>query len=1239
MSSSGYLLPSKWKDQNWERFSATEVDRCELYDVCGSYASCNINNPPDLCECLEGFTPKSPGHGTEGCVRRAPLQCNHSDGFQIHKEVKLPDTSHSRVDNNISLAECKEFCLNNCSCTAYANSDVREGRTGCLLWFGDLFDIKKLELNGQDLYVRVAASELANIDQPIARRRHLSEKKRAIILVSCVVSAVGVLVLGWVIFMGKRKLRIQGKTDNIRDVNNNSEVSETDDTELLIAGSWNVIRFTGALRLNPNPEFLYQFELNKDEQGSLMSRLFMSQPGLIQLLVRSNQSKVWTTVYDAPEDQCDIYSFCGAQAACKTDSSSSVCVCLDGFEPKSPEEWRMSNWSKGCVRMTELNCEKGDEFRNYTGLKLPDTSNSTFNTSMSLQECKEKCLKDCSCTAYANSNISQEGSGCLLWFGNLTDIRLYDQGGQNFYIRMATIEKGSTIHIHDGNATVKKRIGIIVGSVILIAMLLSIVKLRDSTSQAGAHSHVRRVVNDDDDDDNDSTDGDDDDTSSMAVDTPEPKSNGNPANVTASGSTSRETTEDGWTGTGQYFVSSYAAPTQAVLSLAAKYPYIALLPDLLGACKWKDCEKIEGPKILYRAGSWNGLRWTGTPYLGTNSVYTYEFVSNETGLFYTFDIRNISVPERWVMSSSGYLLPSKWKDQNWERFSVTEVDRCELYDVCGSYASCNINNPPDLCECLKGFTPKSPGHGTEGCVRRAPLQCNYSDGFQIHKEVKLPDTSHSRVDNNISLAECKEFCLNNCSCTAYANSDVREGRTGCLLWFDDLFDIIKLELNGQDLYVRVAASELANIDQPIARRRHLSEKKRAIILVSCVVSAVGVLVLGWVIFMGKRKLRIQGKTDNIRDVNNNSEVSETDDTELLMAGDAAVKDDTANKGLDFMERRNRLKGEGCEKKEAKTRNDPHGFPQLVLRNGSALRYRAGSWNVIRFTGALRLNPNPEFLYQFELNKDEQGSLMSRLFMSQPGLIQLLVRSNQSKVWTTVYDAPEDQCDIYSFCGAQAACKTDSSSSVCVCLDGFEPKSPEEWRMSNWSKGCVRMTELNCEKGDEFRNYTGLKLPDTSNSTFNTSMSLQECKEKCLKDCSCTAYANSNISQEGSGCLLWFGNLTDIRLYDQGGQNFYIRMAAIEKGSTIHIHDGNATVKKRIGIIVGSVILIAMLLVGLIFYIHRRKHKKQGAHSHVRRVVNDDDDDNDSTDGDDDDTSSMAVDTPEPDPNQTAIQLM
>ncbi|KAI9195918.1 hypothetical protein LWI28_019409 [Acer negundo] len=220
----------------------------------------------------------------------------------------------------------------------------------------------------------------------------------------------------------------------------------------------------------------------------------------------------------------------------------------------------------------------------------------------------------------------------------------------------------------------------------------------------------------------------------------------------------------------------------------------------------------KGSKILYRSGSWNGLRWTGTPYLETNP---YEFVSNEKAVFYTFDIRNRSVPAKVVLDSSGGLMLLKWIDrtQTWEAISTGPIDQCENYDRCGSYASCNIDKPPAVCECFEGFTPKSPGEWkildwTEGCVRSARLACNHSDGFLKYEAVKLPDTIHSLVDNNISLAVCKKLCLSNCSCTAYANSDVREGGTGCLLWFSDLLDIRILTLNVQDLYVRVAASEL-----------------------------------------------------------------------------------------------------------------------------------------------------------------------------------------------------------------------------------------------------------------------------------------------------------------------------------------------------------------------------------------------------------------------------------------------
>ena len=74
--------------------------------------------------------------------------------------MKLPDTSSSWYNNSTGLEECKGICLKNCSCTAYANLDIRGGGSGCLIWFGSLIDTRRSNGDGQDLYVRIAVSEL-----------------------------------------------------------------------------------------------------------------------------------------------------------------------------------------------------------------------------------------------------------------------------------------------------------------------------------------------------------------------------------------------------------------------------------------------------------------------------------------------------------------------------------------------------------------------------------------------------------------------------------------------------------------------------------------------------------------------------------------------------------------------------------------------------------------------------------------------------------------------------------------------------------------------------------------------------------------------------------------------------------------------------------------------------------------------------------------------------------------------
>uniref|UniRef100_A0A6N2MEP3 non-specific serine/threonine protein kinase n=1 Tax=Salix viminalis TaxID=40686 RepID=A0A6N2MEP3_SALVM len=99
----------------------------------------------------------------------------------------------------------------------------------------------------------------------------------------------------------------------------------------------------------------------------------------------------------------------------------------------------------------------------------------------------------------------------------------------------------------------------------------------------------------------------------------------------------------------------------------------------------------------------------------------------------------------------------------------------------------------------------------------------------------------------------------------------------------------------------------------------------------------------------------------------------------------------------------------------------------------------------------------------------------------------------------------------------------------------------------WFADLVDMREFSTGRGQDLYirmpppSKEGLKLPDTSYSWYDTSMSLVECKNMCLKNCSCSAYANSNITGEGSGCLLWFGDLVDMREFSTRGQDLYIRM--------------------------------------------------------------------------------------------------
>ncbi|CAJ1978649.1 unnamed protein product [Sphenostylis stenocarpa] len=219
--------------------------------------------------------------------------------------------------------------------------------------------------------------------------------------------------------------------------------------------------------------------------------------------------------------------------------------------------------------------------------------------------------------------------------------------------------------------------------------------------------------------------------------------------------------------------------------------------------------------------------------------------------------------------------------------------------------------------------------------------------------------------------------------------------------------------------------------------------------------------------------------------------------------------------------------------------------------GTTEYYRSGPWDGTKFVG----NPsssNSVINYTFVSDKDgyyitysiNDKSMISRLVLNQTLYLrrQRLTWNNDSQTWRVSSQLPSDLCDVYNTCGAFGICVV-SESPVCKCLDGFKPKAPQNWTQTNFHEGCVHNHSWSCgENKDGFQKFSNVKAPETTRSWVNASMTLEECNKKCRENCSCTAYANTDMRGEGSGCAIWFGDLLDVRLIPSGGQDLYIRLA-------------------------------------------------------------------------------------------------
>ncbi|KAK9209431.1 hypothetical protein WN944_001797 [Citrus x changshan-huyou] len=231
------------------------------------------------------------------------------------------------------------------------------------------------------------------------------------------------------------------------------------------------------------------------------------------------------------------------------------------------------------------------------------------------------------------------------------------------------------------------------------------------------------------------------------------------------------------------------------------------------------------------------------------------------------------------------------------------------------------------------------------------------------------------------------------------------------------------------------------------------------------------------------------------------------------------------------------------------RLDIHVLPQGCVYNGSAKYSCTGPWNGIALGVA---SSNASYLFQpiVVQNKDEvyymhesySNPIIMILRINPLGQIQRLIWHEMSTGWQVFFTAPAPFCR-YGDCGPNSICSADQTPH-CECFEGFKHKSHQ-------NQTCLRSHSTDYKLGDRFIKLDGIKLPDLLDASLNESVNLKECEAKCLKNCTCRAYANSKITGGGSGCLMWFGDLIDIRKTDthNTGVSIYIRVPASEQDPT------------------------------------------------------------------------------------------
>ncbi|KAF7126280.1 hypothetical protein RHSIM_Rhsim11G0080900 [Rhododendron simsii] len=277
------------------------------------------------------------------------------------------------------------------------------------------------------------------------------------------------------------------------------------------------------------------------------------------------------------------------------------------------------------------------------------------------------------------------------------------------------------------------------------------------------------------------------------------------------------------------------------------------------------------------------------------------------------------------------------------------------------------------------------------------------------------------------------------------------------------------------------------------------------------------------------------------------------------------------------------------------------LPQLILFKGASSRvWRLPTW-LKRQRSAKAKDMACSIFNGFQVNNLDEvytsytlinASNLSTMFVDELGSLKMVTWVGK---WVEFHKVPGDQCVAYGRCGAYGYCDSNNGQHFeCTCLPGYEPRSVEEWNLRDASDGCIKKREelSMCINGEGFVKVENAKIPDTSKARVWMGLSAHECKDECLRNCSCLAYTSTAEGGARAICVTWYENLMDVRRYvrrfPEDGLDLFVRVDAVELAQR---RKSRRLKQRKVAVVVTSVVLASVLFIILVGWLVMKKRRR------------------------------------------------